>query len=203
MPVLRCNVDLHTHTLTLAQRLFELDANMLETARLIIRRFQPDDWQDLHDYLSDPAVVLYEPYEVYSVEESQREAIQRAQNEAFWAVCLKESGKLVGNLYLERQAFDAWELGYVFNRHFQGKGYAIEAARKLVDYAFGDLGARRIIAMCDPRNAHSWRLLERLGMRREGHFLQTGYFKTNAQGDPLWHDTYAYALLASEWPDKH
>jgi len=176
---------------------------MLETSRLIIRSFQPDDWQDLHDYLSDPAVVLYEPYGIFCVEESQREAANRARNEAFWAVCLKDGGKLIGNLYFARQAFDAWELGYVFNRHFQGKGYAIEAARKLVDYAFRELDARRIIAMCDPRNEHSWRLLERLGMRREGHLLQTGYFKTDAHGHPLWHDTYEYALLASEWPEKN
>jgi RimJ/RimL family protein N-acetyltransferase len=175
---------------------------MFETSRLVIRRFRPDDWPDLHEYLSDPAVVRYEPYPVYTEAESQREAASRAGSEAFWAVCLKEDGKLIGNLYFARQAFDTWELGYVFNRQYQGKGYAIEAARKLVDYAFREGGARRIIAMCDPRNEHSWRLLERLGMRREGHFLQTGYFKTDAHGNPLWHDTYEYAVLASEWPEK-
>ncbi|MNJ01046.1 hypothetical protein D3C73_1605550 [compost metagenome] len=57
-------------------------------------------------------------------------------------------------------------------------------------------------ANCDPRNTPSWRLLEHLRLRREGHLLQTGYFKCDNEGQPLWHDTYAYGLLESEWMDS-
>lgn len=176
-----------------------MDNATITTDRLLIRRFRPDDWQDLHEYLSDPNVVRFEPYEPFTPSESQNAAIVRSQSNAFWAVCLKDAGKLVGNLYFEKQALDIWELGYVFNVHYQGKGYATEAAKALLNYAFCELGARRIVASCDPRNLPSWKLLERLGMRREGHHIQSGYFKTDTHGNPLWHDTYEYALLASEW----
>ncbi len=176
---------------------------MIETTRLLIREFRADDWRDLHAYLSDPDVVRYEPYDVFSEEDSRQAATDRATDDAFWAVCLKESGRLIGNLFLQQQPFATWELGYVFNAGDQGHGYATEAARALLAYTFAELEARRIVAMCDPRNAPSWRLLERLGLRREGHLLQTGYFKTDGDGNPLWHDTYVYALLASEWQASH
>lgn len=171
--------------------------------RLIIRRFSEDDWQDLHEYLSDEEVVKFEPYDVYSEDQAQDEALSRAFNEAFYAVCLKESGKLIGNLYLGKGDFDTWELGYVFNRKYQGQGYAAESTRTLLGYAFTELGARRIIAMCSTKNIPSWRLLEHLNMRREGLLLQNVYFKTDSKGDPIWFDTYEYAILKSEWLKQH
>src|SRR5690242_13999477 len=99
----------------------------LESERLIIRRFSGDDWQDLHEYLSKEDVVKYEPYDIFSEEESKLEAVRRSQNDAFWAVCLKESNKLIGNIYFQQQEpkeFLTWEIGYVFNPEFCGKGYA-------------------------------------------------------------------------------
>jgi RimJ/RimL family protein N-acetyltransferase len=68
-----------------------------------------------------------------------------------------------------------------------------------VDYAFKELGARRIIAMCNPKNDASWRLLERLKFRREGLLLKNIYFKTDDKKEPIWLDTYEYALLKAEW----
>lgn len=167
--------------------------------RLIIRKFNEDDWQDLYEYLCDEEVVKFEPYHIYSENEAKEEAINRANNESFYAVCLKESGKLIGNLYLAKGDFDTWELGYVFNRKYQGKGYATEGARRLLDYAFSNLGSRRIVAMCSPENTPSWKLLERLKMRREGLLLQNIYFKVDSDGQPIWLDTYEYAILKSEW----
>ena len=132
---------------------------VIETQRLLIRPFDPADWEDLHEYLSDGQVVRYEPYCVFTADESRQEAARRSSDPAFWAVCLKDSGKLIGNLYLAGQSFDTWELGYVFNASYQGKGYATEAAACLMDHAFGRLGARRVTAMCNPLNTASWRLL--------------------------------------------
>lgn len=169
------------------------------TDRLIIRKFEPSDWQDLHEYLSDEEVVKFEPYGIYSENQAIEEAIRRSNNESFSAVCLKKDGKLIGNLYLDKGEFDTLELGYVFNGMFQGQGYATEGAKALIDYAFKHLGARRIIAMCNPMNERSWKLLERLHMRREGLLLQNVYFKTNINDDPIWLDTYEYAILKAEW----
>ncbi|WP_039835027.1 GNAT family N-acetyltransferase [Paenibacillus sonchi] len=178
---------------------------VLETQRLTIRGFQPEDWEDLHEYLSREEVVRYEPYGVFDEQASQAEALRRSADPAFWAVCLKESGKMIGNLYFQQQepmTFRTWELGYVFNSAFHNKGYAAEACQRLLEYAFCDQQARRVTAHCDPRNTPSWRLLERLQLRREGHLLQTGYFKHDHEGHPLWHDTYAYGILDSEWLDS-
>jgi len=122
------------------------------TDRLIIRRFDQNDWQDLYEYLSDEEVVKYEPYDIFSEEQAKEEAAKRSKDESFYAVCLKENRKLIGNLYLCKGYFDTWELGYVFNRKYQGKGYATEGVKALLDYAFTHLGARRIIAMCNPQN---------------------------------------------------
>ncbi len=172
---------------------------MIETQRLIVRRFTSEDWKDLHEYLSDPKVVFYEPYEVFTENECKTEAIRRSNDDTFWAVCLKENKKLIGNIYLSMQEFDTWELGYVFNFSYQGKGYAIESARAVVDYAIKQCAVRRITAKCNPDNEKSWRLLERLNMRREGHLKQNVYFKTDGNNHPIWQDTYEYALLSSEW----
>ncbi len=172
---------------------------MLKTERLHIRRFMPEDVQDLYAYLSDPNVVRFEPYEPFTFEDCVLETLRRAKDEAFFAVCLQGSGKLIGNLYFHPQEFDTWELGYVFNAAYQGKGYAIESARVLVDHAFSCLGARRVIAMCNPENLRSWHLMEKLGMRREGHLIKSVSFKKDKMGNPIWNDTYEYAILKEEW----
>lgn len=174
----------------------------MNTERLTIRRFTPEDWKDLHEYLTLEEVVKYEPYNAYSLEECKEEALKRSRNEAFWAVCLTENNKLIGNLYFEQQEpkeFMTWEIGYVFNPAYYGKGYATEACIKMLHYAFESLGARRVIGCCNPENEASWRLLERLSMRREGHFLKHVYFKKTPEGNPIWHDGYHYAILAEEW----
>lgn len=172
---------------------------MLETQRLVIRPFSPEDSEDLYEYLSDPQVVFYEPYEAYSKEDCEEEALRRSTDSAFLAVCLKDNNKLIGNVYFSKQDFDTWELGYVFNSEYQGKGYAAESVTAVVDNAFKHLNARRIIAMCNPQNAKSWKLLERLKMRREGHLKQNIYFKTDKDNKPVWLDTYEYGMLSSEW----
>lgn len=173
----------------------------METDRLVIRRFRPDDHWALYAYLSKESVVRYEPYEPYTVEQARREAEFRAHSEDFFAVTLKDD-TLIGNLYLGRREFGSWELGFVFDDCWQHCGYATEASCAMLDYAFGTLGAHRVIASCDVRNTRSWKLMERLGMRREGAFRQNIWFRKNASGQPVWQDTLQYAILQSEWEIK-
>ncbi len=174
----------------------------LTTSRLLVRRFAASDAPGLHAYLSRPEAVRFEPYPVQSLADCERLAIERAVSPDFWAVCLRDSGELIGNLYLHRCEPLAWrtyELGYVFHPDHWGRGYATEAAAALVSSCFEDQGAHRIEARCDPVNAASWRLLERLGFRREGCLLQNASFVDDADGNPVWKDTYLYAMLAAEW----
>jgi RimJ/RimL family protein N-acetyltransferase len=169
------------------------------TPRLLIRQFKPEDYEDLYEYLSDEQVVKYEPYHPFTREQCRLEAVKRSKNIDFLAVCLKDRGKLIGNIYFEKQDFGTWELGYVFNRSYQGSGYATESARAVLDYGFKEMMARRVVASCNPENTASWRLLERLHMRREGHQLKNIYFKLDNDGNPIWVDSYNYAILTEEW----
>jgi ribosomal-protein-alanine N-acetyltransferase len=175
---------------------------ILETDKLIIRRFCDDDWKDLYEYLSQETVVIYEPYGVFSEEACKQEAVSRSQNDAFWAVCLKESNKLIGNIYFKQQdpkEFLTWEIGYVFNPTYYGKGYATEASRRILQYGFEQKCAHRIIGKCNPENASSWRLMERLSMKREGYFRKPAFFTKSFDGKPIWHDAYQYSILAEEF----
>jgi RimJ/RimL family protein N-acetyltransferase len=172
---------------------------MLETERLIIRGFRPDDWEDLYEYLSQPETVKFEPYEPFLPGQAKQEAQYRSTGKNFYAVCLKESGKVIGNIHLAKRDFDAWEIGFVFNSKFRGKGYAAEAAKALIDKTFAECGAHRVFADCNPENERSWKLLERLRFRREGHLLKNIHFKRDAENNPLWQDTYMYGILNTEW----
>jgi Acetyltransferases, including N-acetylases of ribosomal proteins len=165
----------------------------------VIRRFSPDDWLDMFEYLSQESVVKYEPYGAFTEDDCKKEAVRRAKDDSFWAVCLKDSGKLIGNIYFAERDFDTWELGYVFNEDYQGMGHAAEAARALVDDAFSSGRARRVAAMCNPLNEPSWKLLERLGMRLERHLRKNVFFKKDKNGEPIWQDTYEYGILVDEW----
>lgn len=170
----------------------------IETERLIIRYFNEDDGTDLYDYLSRKEVVRYEPYDVYTREEALVEAGKRACNHDFFAVQLK-NGKMIGNLYFSIGEYGTWELGYVFHCDYWGKGYAFESTSALISHAYSGLGARRIISMCNPENQASWKLLERLGFRREGTLLKNIYFFTDENDNPIWQDTFEYGLLKEEW----
>lgn len=141
------------------------------TRRLLIRRMVPDDWRDLYEYLSDPEVVRYEPYDVYTRSDAMLEAANRANSESFLAVCLLTSGKMIGNLYVSRLDDGYYEIGYVFNRRYHRKNYAYESCQALLALLFGRMGAVRVIAHCDARNVRSMHLMERLGMTEESRFM--------------------------------
>lgn len=92
----------------------------------------------------------------------------------------------------EQEAYRA-EIGFTLAREHQGRGFASEAVALLLNYAFDDLGLHRVVAIADCRNTPSWALLDRIGMRREGHFLENVWFKGE------WADEYLYAVLKDEW----
>lgn len=168
----------------------------MHTKRLEIRRFHENDWKDVYLYLSDKDVVLYEPYLPMDEQQCRDFTKQMAQSKDFWAVFLQD--QVIGQVYLAKQEQQAFELGYVFHKQYQRKGYATEATHCLVEYAFAQKGAHRVFANCDPKNTPSWKLLERLGFRREGHLKQNVYFHIDENGSPIWKDTFIYGLLAEE-----
>jgi RimJ/RimL family protein N-acetyltransferase len=108
------------------------------------------------------------------------------------------AGQLVGDVVLMFHSAEhgAGEIGYVFAPQFQGHGYATEAVAAMIDLAFADLGLHRVVARLEARNVASARLAERLGMRREAHFVSNEMFKGE------WSDEVVYAVLADEWRSR-
>lgn len=170
--------------------------------RLFLRRFQPSDYLDLYEYLSDPEVVRFEPYDPFTLKQSKLEAQNRANSPSYWAVCLADTNKVIGNLYLNKEEFETYELGYVFNRLYHKHGYATESCEALLHYAFETLNIRRVIALCSTENSDSWELMERLNMRREGCFLENVAFKEDENGNPVYFNSYQYAILKSEYQEQ-
>ncbi|WP_112271425.1 GNAT family N-acetyltransferase [Lentzea terrae] len=173
------------------------------TDRLVLRPFTEHDLDDLHAYRSDQEVYRYLYGEAASLEDSEQRlekslTMSELTEEGQWlvlAVHFPEQGRVIGDVVLkwvsekDRQG----ELGYVFNPEFQGKGLAREAAEAMLKIGFEQLQLHRIIAQCDPRNEPSWRLMERLGMRREAHFRHNEIFKGE------WGDLFVYAMLDEEY----
>jgi [ribosomal protein S5]-alanine N-acetyltransferase len=168
----------------------------IETQRLLIRPFQSEDWHDVVEYVSDPGVMAYIPggplNEAQAGEFMARNAGEQAEE---FAVSLKAERKLIGHIVFHPWfAPRTYEIGWVFNKAYQGKGYATEAALAMLKYGFEVLGIHRLIATCQPENTPSYRVMEKLGMRREGHFQQCIY-----RGNNHWWDEYFYAMLEEEW----
>lgn len=167
---------------------------MIETNRLILRRYCKEDLQDLYEYLSDEEVVKYEPYKPMNMDEVKENLDWRISTDEMIAVELKNSHKMIGNVYMGKRDFEALEMGYVLNRNYWGNGYAAESCKALIQRAFSD-GVHRIYAECDPVNKNSWKLLEVLGFQREAHFSKNVYFWKDETGKAIWKDTYVYAKL--------
>ncbi len=174
---------------------------MIETDRLVIRKFMPSDAVDLFEYLSLPEIYRFEPGDPISMDEAVELAAERAQTDNFLAVEVKATGKLIGHLYFEQRQppeFRTWEIGYIFNPAYQRMGYGSEAAAALVEYAFAHLHPHRIMARCDQKNPASWKLLEKIGFTREGAFKQFAYFRMDEVGNPIWIDAFEYSKLEQE-----
>jgi len=168
----------------------------IETQRLRIRSFQPNDWQAVYDYTSDPAVMLYIPEGSFTLEQAKAFVADNIGEQArAVAVLLKRVDMLLGHMVFHPWfAPQTYEIGWVFNRAYHGQGYATEAAMALLQYGFEALHLHRIIATAQPENVASWRVMEKLGMRREAHFR-----KCIMRPDDRWWDEYFYALLEEEW----
>lgn len=176
---------------------------MLETDRLIVRPFRESDYADIFEYLSLEETYQFEPGNPVSLEEARKIAANRSKKDNWWAVILmnKDKEKLIGHVSLfqvEPEVFKTWEIGYIFNPVYHNQGYATEACRAVIDYTFTKLGAHRIVAYCNPENRASWRVLEKCGMTREGLRRKNAFFRTDENDNPLWFDSFEYAILVDD-----
>ena len=179
---------------------------MIETERLVLRQFQETDAVDVLEYLHAPAVHCFACMKLDSLAIAKEEMKKRAEDEFYLAIVLKESGKVIGEIFghpegtaPEDEVMDTFSPCWMLNLDYSGKGYAYEAAHAYFDYLFSEKGIRRIYAYTEDYNIASQRLCERLGMRREGLFMEFVSFINNPDGTPLYENTMEYAILKREW----
>ena len=174
----------------------------LQTDRLILRDFVIGDWRAAHVYAADPEVVRYMEWGPNN-EATSRAFIERVvalqhtepRQDFELAVTLRPSGELIGGCGFhisDLQNRTGW-LGYILSREHWGQGYATEVARALLRFGFEQFGMHRIWATCDPRNLASAHILEKIGMRREGHLRE------NKLQRGSWRDSFLYAILEQEF----
>lgn len=177
-----------------------------QTERLIIRDFEPEDFEAVHEYSSDAENVHHmvfgpntpeqtrEYLEVQCVQE--RDAVPRMHYN--FAMELKEEQRVIGgiSLHMNWRRDDAI-LGIILNKRYTGKGYTTEGFRAVLDYSFTTLGLHRIHGICDVNNTAIQRILEKNGLRREGMMVKRG--KARPEDKEPYFDQYGYAMLAEEW----
>ena len=170
-----------------------------ETERLILRPFQAKDASGLFELLSHPRVHCFSADSLDSMEAAVADVALRNADPLQLAVCLKQQDEMIGLMFAAKDEPDTYGVGWHLNTNHEGKGYASEAARAFIDILFTHKGARRIYAYVEDDNLRSQNLCKRLGMRREGLFMEFISFVSNADGTPKYESTYLYALLKKEW----
>lgn len=179
----------------------------LETERLLLRQFRGSDLEAFLAYRNDPNVARYQGWNIPYPRQKGKEFIQfmtsafpAVQGEWFQAALeLKSTNEMVGDVGFVVQNDDGRQayIGYSLARAHWGNGYAHEAVSRILAYLFDELTLHRVVAECDVENAPSWKLLEKLGFRRESHLVENIFFK-GAYGSE-----YHYAMLGREWKEYH
>jgi len=174
----------------------------LETERLILRDFLADDWLRVLEYQSDPLYLRYYEW-TERTPESVQEFIgwfldnqkQEPRIKFQLAVTLKSNNLLIGNcgVRMDKAGAVQADIGYELDPKHWNHGYATEAASAMVDFGFSHFGVHRIWSWCIAGNVGSAHVLEKLGMRLEGHLRENEFYKGR------WWDTLIYAILADEW----
>ena len=176
----------------------------LRTERLVLRAATPDDARTTYEYRRLEAVGEWLTELPATFETYQRTFLEPARLAS--AVIVELDGVTIGDFMLRVE--DAWaqaeireqarnkqaELGWVLDPAYAGKGYATEAVLEMLRFCFDDLGIHRVVANCFADNIASWRLMERIGMRRETHTVRESLHRSGE-----WLDGYSYALLDDEW----
>lgn len=166
---------------------------LIETERLLLRYFVPEDALDLYEILGDNETMqnCEPPYSLDKTREFLSDFCIGRKGAV--AAVHKSSHKLIGYILFHEFSEGIYEMGWIFNRSFWQKGYAYEACNALVDYAFAKRNAHKIFAETID-TIKSVALMEKLGMTMEG--LQRSHVK-NYMG--VWTDLYLYGLLKENW----
>lgn len=178
----------------------------IRTERLTLRPYRDGDLAYLADTFTRAEVVrflyddVWEPSKIRDLLSRRKGlgTIRDPGDRLVLAVEESATGRVVGDVSLtyESGLHRSGEVGWIFNPDHHGRGFATEASAVMLRLGFEDLSLRRIFARCDARNTASVKVMERLGMRREAHFVENALVKGE------WTDELVYAMLADEWKMK-
>lgn len=190
------------------------DAWPIRTARLDVRRCTPEDLDAVWEYRRLPEAHRWLGSAPSTRDEFRERLLASERLDTLFVIdLLPESDRgaptIIGDVMVRIE--NAWaqeeiaddaeavqaELGWVLDPAHTGRGYATEAMRAVIGVCFGELGLRRVHAGCFADNEASWRLMERLGMRREEFSRRTALHRSG-----VWLDGMNYGLLADEWPPQ-
>nr|WP_144924768.1 GNAT family protein [Paenibacillus bovis] len=172
----------------------------LSNNRLLLREFTESDWIDLHLYASQEIVCQFQPWGPNTESDSKDFVHQVIQDSAkeprtrfALAIVYNESMIGTGELNIRDETNKVGEVAYVVHPDFWGKGIATEVATLLIDFGFKQINLHRIFATCDPRNIGSSKVLEKVGMTKEGRIREDMLIRDG------WRDSLLYSVLEHEW----
>ena len=172
---------------------------ILETERLLIRPITIEDKIEIFTYRRNKETNIYQGWIPETIEDVEvfinkiSKQINIAETWFQFVIVNKECNKIIGDLGIHFIDNLQVEIGCTLNKDFQNKGFATEAIKKLIDYLFNELNKHRIIASIDPENKSSIRLVEKLGFRKEAHFIESLFINDK------WVDDLIYALIEKDW----
>ncbi|MBH9965237.1 GNAT family N-acetyltransferase [Bacillus enclensis] len=175
--------------------------HLLQTERLVFRELVESDWRMVHDYVSLEVVCRYQPWGPNTVEETKTYVSEvladnkkNPRTRFMFAVVGKDDDRLIGAV--ELKICDSYhkcgEIGYIFHPDYWGIGIATEAAEQVLNIGFEHFHLHRIQATCDPNNIASSKVLEKIGMRKEGILRENLLIKSG------WRDSAVYSVLETE-----
>lgn len=172
-----------------------------QTERLTLRQLHDTDVDEVYELRSDRETMRYIPRPLAQTREHALDHIHMVNDEIQanrsinWGITLKGTDKLIGLIGLVRikASNRRAEVGYILHEHHRGQGIMSEALRKILDYAFLNLNFNSIIAVIDPDNEGSKKLLERHAFKKEAHLRENIFYKGE------FRDTVIYGLLSSEY----
>ncbi len=173
----------------------------IETDRLILRRLQYSDTQDIFDYARYPEVSKHLIWEAHETEMDTLEFLNFVMEKynknqpAPWGISLKEESRIIGTIgYLDwdKKNYKA-ELGYVLHCYYWKKGYMTEALQRVVDFGFNKMYLNRIEARTVPENIPSQKLLEKVGFKKEGLLREQMIVKNRFK------DFHMYSIIKKEY----
>lgn len=168
----------------------------ISTKRLVLRPLSENDFDMMYEIYSDADTVRYlmdEPWTPETAGQEFEKKLKLSEGTGGFAYAVTVDGRMIGCVSARLTEMDGtWEIGYVFHPSGRHMGYASEAVRAMAEDLFRNENTHRLFTDLDARNRDSAALCERIGMRREGHFIQDCWCKGE------WTDSYNYGMLKSD-----